>query len=131
LIAKFHKAKTECKKEVVIWGSGRPRREFLYVDDFVSAALFLMENYDGPDLINVGTGIDVAIKELAAMIKKVSGFKGKIVFDRSKPDGVARKLLDNSRIRKLGWKSKIGLEEGIKKTYQWYLDSRFRGNENK
>ncbi|MDE1920905.1 MAG: GDP-L-fucose synthase [Candidatus Omnitrophica bacterium] len=120
LIAKFHKALAERRDKVVVWGSGRPRREFLYVDDFVSACLFLMEKYDGADAVNVGTGRDVTIKELAAMIKRASGFKGRITFDISKPDGVARKLLDSNRLRRLGFKPKVSLEEGIKKTYQWY-----------
>jgi GDP-L-fucose synthase len=121
LIAKFHKAKTEGTKEVTVWGSGKPRREFLYVDDFVSACLYLMENYEGTDVINVGSGHDVTIKQLAMMIKKASGYKGKVTFDTSKPDGAMRKLLDNTRMRKLGWKPKIGLEEGIEKTYQAYI----------
>lgn len=121
LIAKFHKAQNEGAQQVVVWGSGKPRREFLYVDDFVSACLFLMEHYDSTEPINIGTGDDVTIQQLAMMIKKVSGFKGKIVFDASKPDGVMRKLMDNSRIRKRGWKPKVSLEEGIEKTYQWYV----------
>jgi GDP-L-fucose synthase len=121
LIAKFHKAKCEGAKEVIVWGSGRPRREFLYVDDFVSASLFLMERYDKPELINAGCGYDVTIKQLAGMIKNVSGFKGKIKFDVSKPDGAMRKLLDSSRLKKLGWKPRVSLEEGIEKTYQWYI----------
>ena len=121
LIAKFHKAKCEKKSEVIVWGSGRSRREFLYVDDFVSACLFLMEHYDGFDAINVGSGVDVTIKQLALMIKKASGYKGKIVFDASKPDGALRKLMDNTRMRKLGWKPKVSLEEGIEKTYQAYV----------
>jgi len=121
LIAKFHKAKTEGAKEVIVWGSGKPRREFLYVDDFVSASLFLMEKYEGAELINAGCGRDVAIKQLAGMIKTATGFKGKVVFDASKPDGAMRKLLDSTRIRKLGWKPKVSLEEGIEKTYQWYI----------
>jgi GDP-L-fucose synthase len=121
LIAKFHKAKKEGKGEVIVWGSGRPRREFLYVDDFVSACLFLMEKYDGTNVINVGSGYDVTIKQLAGMVKKASGFKGKIIFDTTKPDGAMRKLLDTTRMRKLGWKPKVSLEEGIEKTYQWYV----------
>jgi GDP-L-fucose synthase len=91
------------------------------VDDFVSACLFLMEKYDGSDVINVGSGSDVTIKQLAAMIKTASGYKGKIIFDASKPDGAMRKLMDNTRMRKLGWKPKVSLEEGIEKTYQWYI----------
>ena len=121
LAAKFHKAKSEGKSEVVVWGSGKPRREFLYVDDFVSACLFLMEKYDAADVINIGTGYDVTIKQLVRIIKEVSGFKGKIIFDASKPDGVMRKLMDNARMRKLGWRPKVSLEEGIEKTYQWYV----------
>lgn len=121
LIAKFHKAKIENAKEVTVWGSGKPRREFLYVDDFASACLFLMENYDGAQLINAGSGVDVTIKQLAGMVKNASGFKGKIIFDTTKPDGTTRKLMDNSRMKKLGWKPKVSLEEGIEKTYQWYI----------
>jgi GDP-L-fucose synthase len=119
LIAKFHQANKENAREVTVWGSGRPRREFLYVDDFVSASLFLMD-HDGIEMVNMGTGIDVTIKQLAQMVKTASGFKGKIVFDTSKPDGAMRKLLDSGRLRKLGWKPKVSLEEGIEKTYQWY-----------
>lgn len=122
LMAKFHKAKKEGAHEVVLWGSGKARREFLYVDDFVSASLFLMKNYDRAEMINVGSGYDVTIKQLALMVKETSGYKGKIVFDTSKPDGAMRKLMDNSRIRKLGWKSKVSLEEGIEKTYKWYVN---------
>jgi len=121
LIAKFYKAKKEGASEVIVWGSGRPRREFLYVDDFVSASIFLMEKYNGADVINVGCGYDVTIKQLAEMIKAVSGFKGKIKFDASRPDGVKRKLLDITRMRKLGWKPKVSLEEGIEKAYQAYI----------
>jgi len=120
LIAKFHKAKKEGADEVVVWGSGKPRREFLYVDDFVSASLFLMEHYDGTDVVNIGSGFDVAIKHLALMIKEIIGCKAKVVFDASKPDGAMRKLMDNTRIRKLGWKPKVSLEEGIEKTYANY-----------
>ena len=118
LIAKFHKAKQENAKAVIVWGSGKPRREFLYVDDFVSACILLMEKYDGRDVINVGTGYDVTIRQLAGMIKNTSGYKGKIIFDATKPDGAMRKLMDNTRMRKLGWKPKVSLEEGIEKTYQ-------------
>ena len=120
LIAKFHQAVIEGKKDVVVWGSGKARREFLFVDDFVEASLFLLEHYDKEGLINIGCGNDVSIAELAEMIKKISGFKGKIVFDRAQPDGALRKLLDNRRITKLGWRAGVGLEEGILKTYQWY-----------
>jgi len=121
LIAKFNKAKTEGASEVIVWGSGKPKREFLYVDDFVSASLFLMDHYNGAELINAGCGYDVTIKQLAGMIKEVSGFKGKVTFDASKPDGALRKLLDSSKLKKLGWKPKVSLEEGIEKTYRWYI----------
>jgi GDP-L-fucose synthase len=120
LVAKFHKAKVEGASEVNVWGSGKACREFLYVDDFVSASLFLMERYDKPELINIGCGYDVTIKKLTSIIKEISGCTAKIVFDKSKPEGVLRKLMDNTRISKLGWKPKVGLEEGIEKTYQWY-----------
>jgi GDP-L-fucose synthase len=120
LIAKFHKAKCEGTGEVTVWGSGKSRREFLYVDDFVSACILLMDHYDGADVINVGSGVEVTIKQLALMIKEISGCKAKIIFDISKPDGTMRKLMDNTRMRKLGWKPKVSLEEGIEKTYQWY-----------
>jgi len=121
LIAKFHKAKKENASEVVVWGSGKPRREFLYVDDFVNACLLLMKNFDGIEIINIGSGYDVTIKQLAGTIKEVSGFKGKIKFDTTKPDGAMRKLLDNTRMRKLGWKPKVSLVEGVEMTYQWYV----------
>ena len=122
LIGKFHQAVREGQKEVVVWGSGRARREFLFTEDFVAACVFLMEHYSEPRLINVGCGDDVSIKELALIIKEVSGFKGKIVFDRTKPDGAMKKLLDNCRITKLGWKAKVGLKEGIGKTYRRYSE---------
>ncbi len=121
LIAKFYKAKCEGDSQVIVWGSGKPRREFLYVDDFVSACLFLMEHYDKAEAVNVGSGVDAPIKQLAGMIKTASGFKGKIIFDKTKPDGAMRKLLDNTRMRKLGWRHKVSLEEGIEKTYQAYI----------
>jgi len=124
LIAKFHKAKKAGDEEVIVWGSGKPRREFLYVDDFVSACLFLMANYNGSDVINVGSGYDVTIKQLALMIQKISGYKGKIYFDTTKPDGSMRKLMDNTRMNKLGWKAKVSLEEGIEKTYQWFVQQK-------
>ncbi|HLD87969.1 MAG TPA: GDP-L-fucose synthase [Candidatus Omnitrophota bacterium] len=123
LIAKFHKAAADGDKQVVVWGTGKARREFLHVDDFVSACLFLMDRYNGEELINIGCGHDVSIRELAGLLKKISGFRGKIVFDASKPDGTMRKLMDNRRITRLGWKPKVGLEEGIRKTYQWFKSS--------
>lgn len=124
LIEKFHKAGRQGQKEVLVWGSGRPRREFLFTEDFAKASVFLMDHYDEPQLINIGCGDDVSIKELAFIIKEISGFKGKIVFDRTKPDGAMKKLLDNRRLSKLGWKPVVNLKEGIQKTYQWYSGSR-------
>lgn len=121
LIGKFTKAVANGDKEVIVWGTGKPRREFLYVDDFVRACLFLMDRYDGSELINVGAGYDVTIKELASKVAKHSGFKGKIKFDTTKPDGTMRKLMDSKRIAKLGWKPKVNLEEGIRKTIQDHM----------
>ncbi len=120
LIGKFSEAVKKNQQEVVVWGTGNPRREFLYVNDFLDACLYLMEHYDGEPMINAGCGQDVSIKELAEMIAAVVGFKGNIVFDETKPDGTTQKLLDNSRMTGLGWKVKVSLEEGIKKTYTWY-----------
>ena len=120
LIRKFHEAKTEGKKSVTIWGTGTPRREFLYVDDLADACVFLMEHYDGTELINIGTGQDITIRELAEIISKVVGFSGEFAFDTSKPDGTPRKLLDVSYLRNIGWNAKVGLEEGIVMTYHWY-----------
>lgn len=121
LIAKFSRAVKNNDAKVDVWGSGKPRREFLFSDDFVSGSLFLMSRYDQPEPINLGAGYDVSIKELARVIAKISGYKGKIVFDASKPDGAMRKLLDNSRIARLGWKAKVPLEEGIRRTIRWYV----------
>jgi GDP-L-fucose synthase len=118
LLRKFHDAKVQDKTEVVVWGSGSPRREFLHTDDLADACVFLMKNYNEPGLINIGVGEDLSIKELAEMIKKIVGFQGKIVFDPSKPDGTPRKLMDVSRISQLGWKAQIKLKEGIKTVYQ-------------
>jgi GDP-L-fucose synthase len=121
LIKKFADAVKEDKREVVVWGTGRPRREFLYVDDFVEASRFLMEQYDGGEMVNIGPGSDVTIKELAEMIAGITGFKGNITFDPSKPDGTMQKLLSNARITRLGWKAKVPLQEGIQRTLNWYL----------
>jgi len=125
LIRKFHEARTEAKPFVELWGTGSPRREFLYVDDLASAVVFLMERYDFKDIgeiINIGVGEDITIKELAENIKEVTGFEGELNWDSSKPDGTPRKLLDVSRLTKLGWKATHSLKEGISKTYQSYLD---------
>jgi GDP-L-fucose synthase len=123
LIRKFHEAKTKDQKEVVVWGTGTPRREFLHVDDLADACVYLMNYYDGTDLINIGTGEDITIRKLAELIGQIVGFKGGISYDTSKPDGMLRKLLDVSKINALGWKSKIGLEEGIRETYNWYVEN--------
>jgi len=121
LLRRMHEAKTGKQKEVVVWGTGNPKREFLHADDLADACLFLMDNYSDPEVINVGFGSDTSIKDLAAIIKKVVAFEGDLVFDTSKPDGALRKFLDSSRIFKMGWVPKIGLEKGIENTYRWYL----------
>jgi GDP-L-fucose synthase len=107
--------------EVVVWGTGSPRREFLYADDFAEAALTVMECYDKPETLNVGTGEDVTIRELAYTMAKVVGYKGEIVFDASKPDGTPRKVLDVSKVKALGWEPQISLEIGLKLAYEWAL----------
>ncbi|REE01627.1 GDP-L-fucose synthase [Marinoscillum furvescens] len=117
LIRKFHSAKINGDKEVVVWGTGSPLREFLHVDDLAEACFFLMENYSDGQTINVGFGSDLSIKELAETVKAVVGFEGKLVFDASKPDGTPKKLMDSSRLRKLGWKPKIDLLDGIRSVY--------------
>ena len=132
LLRRFHEAVQSGAKEVVIWGSGTPRREFLHVDDMASASLFVLDlsksDYDAntePMLshINVGTGIDISILELAQKVADVTGFNGRIVTDPTKPDGTVRKLMDVSRLTQMGWSAKIGLEQGIVETYQWFLDN--------
>lgn len=123
LIRKFHEAKISNSETVTVWGSGTPRREFLHADDLAEACLFLMQNYNEPTLVNIGSGTDVTIRELAELIQKTVGYTGKIVFDSSKPDGTPRKLMDVSKINQLGWKAKISLEEGIKKTYQDFVNN--------
>ncbi len=123
LIRKFHDATIRGENEVVLWGSGAPVREFIYCDDLASASLFLLEHYNSPELINVGSGQTLSIRALAEMIKEVVGFKGRIRFDSSKPDGAPRKVLDSRKIHKLGWKAKTHLEAGIRKTYIWFLNN--------
>jgi GDP-L-fucose synthase len=122
LMRKFAEAVAGGSNEVVVWGSGAPRREFLHVDDLAGAALFLMRHYDSSDLINVGTGEDLTIRELAEMIGRLTGFRGRLVFDDSKPDGTPRKLLDVSRLQALGWKARIPVEQGLADTWRWYLE---------
>ena len=124
LIRRFHEAKESNSKEITMWGTGSPKREFLHVDDLAAACLFLMQNYDESGIINIGTGVDLSIKSLTEKAKKIIGYSGKIVWDKSKPDGTPRKLLDVSKLHKLGWKHKVDLDTGIKKTYEWYKDSK-------
>ncbi len=122
LIRKFHEAKQAGQSEAVVWGSGTPLREFLHVEDLADAVLFLLDKYDGAEPINCGAGMDLSIRELAEKIARIVGFEGRLVFDRSKPDGTPRKLMDSSRMAALGWKPSIGLDEGIADTYQWFLE---------
>ncbi len=121
LLRKAHEARIGNSPEMVVWGTGNPRREFMHVDDLADAAVFLMLHYDQPDIINVGVGSDITIRELAALICRATGFEGRLIFDSSKPDGMPQKLLDVSRLHRLGWRARIGLEEGIADTYRWFL----------
>jgi GDP-L-fucose synthase len=118
LLRKFHEAKIHNKPEMTVWGSGTPRREFLHADDMADACVYLMKTYNEPGLINIGVGDDVSIKELAEMIKEITGYPGNIVFDSSKPDGTPRKLMDVTKLNSLGWKASIGLKEGITSVYK-------------
>ncbi|MGN6291479.1 MAG: GDP-L-fucose synthase [Chitinophagaceae bacterium] len=118
LLRKFHEAKLSGDPVVTVWGSGKPLREFLHADDLAEACYFLMQHYNEPGLVNIGVGEDISIADLAALVKKITGFKGEIVLDSSKPDGTPRKLMDVSKLHKLGWKAKIGLEEGIRRVYE-------------
>jgi len=121
MITKFHRAKVRGEKEVVLWGTGSPKREWLYVDDLADGLLMLLEKYDGREIVNVGVGEDSTILELAERVKKVVGFLGGIHWDKSKPDGTPRKLLDVTKIRGMGWKPKVSVENGIAATYDWFL----------
>ncbi|MBN7813505.1 GDP-L-fucose synthase [Algoriphagus sp. H41] len=123
MIRKFHLAKEGGNVPVELWGSGTPMREFLYVEDLADAVVFALENEFHDNLYNVGTGVDLTIKELAELIQKTVGHSGEILWDSSKPDGTPRKLMDVSKMENAGWKAKVGLEEGIKKTYQWFLEN--------
>jgi GDP-L-fucose synthase len=122
LIRKFHEAKEENKPFVEIWGSGKPKREFLFVDDLAAACVFLMQNYNEVGFVNVGTGEDVSISELVEIVKNIIGYNGELKYDSDKPDGTPRKLLDVSKINTLGWKAQVSLEEGIRKTYKVYKE---------
>ncbi len=124
LFAKHTKRKHRTKNKLIVWGTGKPRREFLHVDDLAAACLLLLEKYDSPEIINIGCGEDVTIRELAELICDVVGFDGKLVWDKTKPDGTPRKLLDVTRIRKLGWQPTIPLRKGIAQTYEWFLANR-------
>jgi GDP-L-fucose synthase len=131
IIRKFHEAKENKSKKIILWGTGLPKREFLYVDDLADACIFLMKKYNpgkkenekGEIFLNIGTGKDLSIKELANIVKEAVNYQGEIIYDTSKPDGAPRKLLDVSKINNLGWKYKIGLETGIRKTYEWYKNN--------
>lgn len=123
LLRKVHEAKLAGAREVPVWGTGKPRREFLHSDDLADACLFLLQNYDSPEIINVGVGEDVTIRELAELICEVVGFEGELIFDPSQPDGTPRKLLDVSKLHALGWRAKIPLREGITRTYEWFLQN--------
>jgi GDP-L-fucose synthase len=127
LIQRFHQAKVKGEPEVVVWGTGKPRREFLHVDDLANAAVFLMENYDDEEIVNVGVGEDLEIGELARLVREIVGYPGGIVQDTSKPDGTPRKLLDVTKLRALGWSPTRGLREGIKDAYDWFLANHARG----
>lgn len=123
LIRKVHEAKVSNAPTVTIWGTGSPKREFLHVDDLAEACIHLMNTYDDPGIVNIGTGQDVSIKEFAEMVKDVLGYTGELVWDTSKPDGTPRKLLDVSKVNGLGWKAKIGLLDGIASTYKWFQEN--------
>jgi GDP-L-fucose synthase len=127
LIRKFHEAKVNREPQVIVWGTGTPRREFLHVDDMADACVYLMENYDAPDIgefVNIGLGDDVTIRELAELIGDILGYSGEILYDTTKPDGTPQKLLDVSRLRELGWSARISLRDGIKQAYDWYASKK-------
>ncbi len=123
LIRRFHEAKLRGDAEVVIWGTGTPRREFLHVDDLAAAVVHLMRSYEGEDVVNVGCGADISIRDLAGLVARVVGYAGRVATDPSRPDGTPRKLLDAARLRSLGWQPSIGLEDGIRQTHRWFLEN--------
>ena len=124
LLRKAHDAKTRNQNELIVWGTGKPRREFLHVDDLASACLLLLEKYDSPEIVNIGCGEDITVRELAELICDVVGFNGELVWDATKPDGTPRKLLDITKIRALSWQPTIPLRQGIAQTYEWFLANR-------
>ncbi len=126
LIRRFHDAKNEGRNEMVVWGTGSPRREFLHVDDLADACVYVARHYDDAEHINIGTGEDLTIRELAEMVRDIVHPEAELVFDASKPDGAPRKLLDVGRLHDLGWRHKIGLREGIESSYRWFLENRDR-----
>jgi GDP-L-fucose synthase len=126
LLRKAHEAKISGASELVVWGTGTPRREFLHCDDLAEALLFLLDHYDQPEIINVGWEKDVSIRELSEIICEITGFSGKVRFDPTKPDGTPQKLLSTAKLRKLGWEPKIGLRDGIRRTYEWFLENQLR-----
>jgi len=123
LIRKFHEARINGDTDVTVWGTGSPRREFIHVDDLADACVFLLDGYSGEEIVNIGTGQEVTIAEFAAIVSRVVGFDGGIVYDTTKPDGTPRKLIDSSRLAGLGWAAGIGLEDGLRRAYQWFLDN--------
>ncbi len=123
LIRKFHEAKLSNQLSVEVWGTGTPKREFLYSDDLADACVYLMNHYNDDEIINIGVGEDVSIKELAETVRRVVGFEGELKFDTTKPDGTPRKLVDTTKINQLGWKAKVELEDGIRKAYDWFLNN--------
>ena len=131
MIRKFHEAKVNGAPEVVIWGTGNARREFMFADDMADACLFLFESYSGNGFFNAGTGNDISIAGLAGLVQSVTGYKGKIVFDSSKPDGMPQKLMDVSKLADAGWTYKTELQDGLELTYKWYLEnySKFNGGD--
>ena len=130
MIRKFHEAKEKSVQAVRLWGTGSPRREFLYVDDMADACLFLMKRHDGSQIVNIGTGTDVTIRELAETIREIAGYGGDVVWDSSMPDGMPRKLLDVSLLRGMGWKHRVELKEGIRKTYEAFLRDGYHSHKN-
>jgi GDP-L-fucose synthase len=124
LLRRFHEAKLANAPHVTLWGSGTPRREFLFVEDLADACHFLLENYSSPEIINIGNGWEISIKEAAEVIREIVGYQGEIRWDTNQPDGNPRRLLDVSRLTNLGWKAKTNFREGVEKTYRWFLDNR-------